>query len=670
MGNQCSSLPPDYEIIVKTGDVKGAGTDANVYCALICEDGTRSRNLHLDCKWKNDFEKGNVDSFKVNDCAGLGTLTELEIWRDETGLGDDWYVEWIKVNRLAFPADVDEPAIFPCNRWVKADRKLCITKFDCVLPQFDKHPEQRKKELEEKRQLYVMSRKAPGLPKQIDTCPRDEHFSNDYKWNIMQTKYTLFVKCKLRKLTSDPWDSLEDLGNVYKGALNKPYGYYNWKEDVSFGRQRVQGCNPILIELCQKIPENFQVTAEMVEPFLEGMMLEDALAKKKIYIVNINHLETIMCRFNRLICKPLALFFVNGTGELMPIAIQLFQKPAEDNPVFLPSDPKYTWMLAKMYYNNADAAFHQSCTHLGFTHLVAETICVGTHRQLAPSHPVFRFLAPHFLYLLAINSLALARLVAPNGWIDNTMTTGAGGLFELVAKTWSWWRLDEEGWLPTDLKKRGVDDTEALPNYPYRDDALLLHGALYNYVSEFIRAVYDTPEKLKEDSEIRAWGHMLADSDDGLGIEGVFGDGKFEDVEDLVKTVTAIIFISSVGHAAANFAQYDEYAFPPNYPAFLRGKPPRSKEDELTEKDILDYLPVKDMTLDIMIVTKILSDRGTNALGDFEVQYLYDPIGIKARDNLKKELKKISDIVAERNKKRAFPYPYLDPKEVPNAISI
>lgn len=167
MGNKCSGLPPDYEIIVKTGDVKGAGTDANVYCALISEDGARSRDMHLDCKWKNDFEKGSVDSFKVNDCSGLGPLAEIEIWRDETGLGDDWYVQWIKVKRLAFPADVDEPTIFPCNRWVKADRKLFITKYDCVLPQYDKHPEQRVKELEDKRQLYVMSRKAPGLPKQV-----------------------------------------------------------------------------------------------------------------------------------------------------------------------------------------------------------------------------------------------------------------------------------------------------------------------------------------------------------------------------------------------------------------------------------------------------------------------------------------------------------------------
>ena len=52
-------------------------------------------------------------------------------------------------------------------------------------------------------------------------------------------------------------------------------------------------------------------------------------------------------------------------------------------------------------------------------------------------------------------------------------------------------------------------------------------------------------------------------------------------------------------------------------------------QDPLTEQEIIDALPVKDMTLDIIIVTKILSDRGTNALGDFEVQYMYDPRGTK-----------------------------------------
>lgn len=59
--------------------------------------------------------------------------------------------------------------------------------------------------------------------------------------------------------------------------------------------------------------------------------------------------------------------------------------------------------------------------------------------------------------------------------------------------------------------------------------------------------------------------------------KGVFGGGKFEVVDDLIKTVTAFIFLSSVGHAAANFCQYDEYAFPPNYPALLNGKAPSAK---------------------------------------------------------------------------------------------
>lgn len=41
----------------------------------------------------------------------------------------------------------------------------------------------------------------------------------------------------------------------------------------------------------------------------------------------------------------------------------------------------------------------------GFTHLLMEGVVVCTHRNLALNHPLFRLLAPHFLFLLAINSL-------------------------------------------------------------------------------------------------------------------------------------------------------------------------------------------------------------------------------------------------------------------------
>ena len=35
-----------------------------------------------------------------------------------------------------------------------------------------------------------------------------------------------------------------------------------------------------------------------------------------------------------------------------------------------------------------------------------------------------------------------------------------------------------------------VDDLKALPNYPYRDDALLLHQVLWDYVREVLQAHY------------------------------------------------------------------------------------------------------------------------------------------------------------------------------------
>ncbi|XP_047136967.2 allene oxide synthase-lipoxygenase protein [Hydra vulgaris] len=365
----------------------------------------------------------------------------------------------------------------------------------------------------------------------------------------------------------------------------------------------------------------------------------------------------------------MALFYVNKNGALLPIAIQLFQKPSEENPIFLPSDPQYTWLLAKMYFNNADCSVHQSCTHLGLTHLLCESICAAAHQNLSPNHPVFQLLAPHFLYIMAINSLGLQKLISPGGWVDKTMTVGVPGLMEILKRRWREFRFDRDCWLPNDINARGVGDTEILKNYFYRDDALLIHEAIVNYVTEILSRVYDTPDKLKTDYEVQNWAICLSDETNGAGIKGVFGYGKFDDLNDLIKTVASVIFVCSVGHAAANFCQYDEYAFPSSYPAMLTGKIPSTKV-ALTMQDIIDQLPDKDIILDTMVVTKLLSERGTNELGNFEVQYMFRPEDLAAVERFKSALAEISDKIKKRNEKLITPYPYLDPKEVPNAISI
>lgn len=55
--------PVQYEVIAKTGDVRYAGTDANVYITFIGTKG-KSDKLFLDDS-KNNFERGMTENFKV-----------------------------------------------------------------------------------------------------------------------------------------------------------------------------------------------------------------------------------------------------------------------------------------------------------------------------------------------------------------------------------------------------------------------------------------------------------------------------------------------------------------------------------------------------------------------------------------------------------------------------
>jgi arachidonate 5-lipoxygenase len=235
------------------------------------------------------------------------------------------------------------------------------------------------------------------------------------------------------------------------------------------------------------------------------------------------------------------------------------------------------------------------------------------------------------------------------------------------------WRIDLHGNLPKELESRGVLDPKVLPGYAYRDDAILTHKCIENYVTKVVRIYYDSPEKLKDDPELQSWTRELAAPRErgGVGINGMPNDGTINHVSDLIIICTSIISTCTIGHAASNFCQYEEYGFPPNYPAFLSGEPPIDKE-ERTEEDIVRVLPNKSITLDTMVVTKLLSMKGTKSLGEWEFQYQYDPSALKAEKEFREELVQISKIVQERNSQRdyIYQYPYLDPAIIPNSISI
>ena len=73
-----------------------------------------------------------------------------------------------------------------------------------------------------------------------------------------------------------------------------------------------------------------------------------------MYICDLSEImDGLPCKEGCYCPAPICLLYVNGANKLVPIAIQLKRTPGPDNPIFLPSDNWFDWMLAKMYYRSA-----------------------------------------------------------------------------------------------------------------------------------------------------------------------------------------------------------------------------------------------------------------------------------------------------------------------------
>ncbi|ELT89495.1 hypothetical protein CAPTEDRAFT_172669 [Capitella teleta] len=659
MGNCCVVKGAvDHWVYVKTGDRKGAANDADLRIILSDNEGHSSSEFPVKCYFSSDFQRGKTDVFQAPSLQGFGDITNIEFWREKHDEEADWYCEVLVVNDRRS----DKCFYFPVQRWVNPNQRYKIQEFSTILPQFDPNREERQKELEEKRLLYTFGQTAPDLPVQLD---------------IISAKLQQLNSCGLPPMPAQQWDGLEELGSIYNATFPEPAGMDRWSNDLCFGAQRLIGCNPVMIKLATELPEKFVFSTDMLRPFLEGWSLKQIIEAKRLFVADYKILEDLPTKDDRPLCAPIGLFFVTGDKNLVPIAIQLYQDIAPDNPVFLPNDNPFTWLLAKMWLNNGDAAVHQALSHFCFTHLLMEGVSVALNRHVSPTHPIYKLLSPHLLFLLAVNARGLDQLSTPGGWIDQTTTIGREGMFELMRRGIEEWRFDVQGCFPKELESRGVLDPRTLPNYAYRDDGLLLHKAIENYVTRIARHYYgmspDSPTKIAEDYELQNWVKELSipKENGGVGLKGIPGNGRFKRIEDVIFTLTNIIFICSVQHSATNFSQYDEYAFPPNYPALLEGEPPIDKLDR-TEEDLVSILPDKAATLETIAVCKVLSARGTKSLGEWEFQQHYDPMALKAEKDFRIELQHISRMIKQRNEQRdaIYKYPYLDPEIIPNNIGI
>ena len=75
-----------YKITVKTSNVPGAGTDANVYVILFGSNGDTGE-LHLKKSEtnKSPFENDQKDVFTFNEMLSIGEMSKCRVWHDNKG---------------------------------------------------------------------------------------------------------------------------------------------------------------------------------------------------------------------------------------------------------------------------------------------------------------------------------------------------------------------------------------------------------------------------------------------------------------------------------------------------------------------------------------------------------------------------------------------------------
>ncbi len=99
-----ASKPISYRVIVRTGDIKHAETDARVYIKLNGEFASTGY-IRLDNPNKNDFERASISTFVIDKPNNVGRIHSVTIKHSSNGDGPGWFLSSVDVNDLTFGRD-------------------------------------------------------------------------------------------------------------------------------------------------------------------------------------------------------------------------------------------------------------------------------------------------------------------------------------------------------------------------------------------------------------------------------------------------------------------------------------------------------------------------------------------------------------------------------------
>ncbi|XP_030593562.1 arachidonate 15-lipoxygenase B-like [Archocentrus centrarchus] len=664
-----------YEVTVFTGDCVNSTTFNNVFIKLVGTDGESNRKWLMSLKGASSFIRGAVSSFTVSCSTSLGKLVLIELDKQPLLTDDGWFCAKVEVK-----SPEGDTYNFPIYRWI-TDNKVHRFKDGKALRVFeDNHHlgrDSRQQELKRREEdfrwdVYVEGMTHSMKAENLNSLPCEVRFSFTKTTEFLYTASTGLTELKLKGLDNckKKWDDIESIRQVFcckKTAISE-YVQDHWKEDAFFGYQFLNGANPMLIQRCTALPSNFPVTDDMVFPH-GRCSLADEMKKGNIFLCDYKRLDGLKTNTingkKQYLMAPLVLLHKASDDKLMPIAIQLKQTPSDDNPIFLPTDSEYDWLIAKIFVRSAEFSEHQLNVHLLRTHLLAEVFAVSLLRNVPMVHPLYKLLKPHTRYTLQINYLARNLLISKTGFFTQFAASGGEGMITFLKRSVSSITYSSLC-MPDDIAERGL---EAVPNFYYRDDGLKAWDIIYRFVEGILSYYYKTDGEVQKDSELQKW--ILDIFEHGFLSQAVTGiPQRFTCVTELVKFVTMVIFTCSAQHAAVNAGQYDYGGWMPNTPISLQLPPPTTK-GTTSEAMMLATFPDVNVTVQGMAVVWLLSKQSSDfvPLGHYPEDHFTEEIPRKIKD-FQRKLEDLSGAIKARNKCLEVPYTYMDPAEVENSVAI
>jgi len=479
--------------------------------------------------------------------------------------------------------------------------------------------------------------------------------------------------------------------------------YFGWLQIAGFNTSNLKGVFPAgtapelaldLAALTTKMP----VTDAMLKSASgdSSVTLQRAAETGRLYALDLTMFDGVPASKlhgdQRYVAAPIALFYWNhepgpgypeGRGSLQPVAIQVGQKydPASC-PIFVPGGDAAAWRLAKFWVLNGLAVQHETVAHLGACHLTVETLVVATNRQLSYEHPILALLTPHFRFTLDINEGAKHSLIIPHGVVASVLSPSIAGSLGMVRDARLAWRFDQN--LPHRLfALRGVD-RDRLPEFPFRDDTLLLWDAIRAYVRAYLACYYGGNDDVVADTEVQAWALEITSAAGaafrGLGgltfTGGAEGQGTAQlgSFDYLVDMVSLIVYTAGPQHANVNYAQYPLMSYLPSVSGTAYAPPPAGGKPAAAPDSLLSLLPPVDVALYQIAFGYLLSSVQYDVFGTYSDNprrpYFADVRAETVNVDLRMALAAIEAEIRKRNKSRPLPYENQLPSMIPNSISI